>query len=276
MIVYDGSDLDTALEVSRTTADGNGAFGEGSQEGAPFELGQIDRADVYLVAYDGACNSSGAPVRVREHELIATLGGKVPGESADNPNVFEARKWFTNRLWQPDAEEPPEVFGLGSKDAGALSTEGAGQWHDRSNMPDKPPGQWDREGAYDTWRDRWVVLTGPQEGEERATTWEWDGAAWHMMLPLDPEGDGEPNWRTWEGMAFDPLRGKTVMFGGGTYWGYSDETWEWDGSSWALRYPVDPEGDGNPSARNQFGMTWHGGLGEVVLAGGSHAGGPHA
>jgi hypothetical protein len=272
LIVLDGKNPISALEVSRTTADSNGAFGTPAKEGTPFVLGQADRPEIYLLAYDNACNSSGIPVRVREFELVATLGNKVTGENTDNPNEFEVRPWFTNRLWQPDAHEPVTVADLGTVANGGITTEGTGDWHERARLPDKPPGQWDREGAYDSWRDRWVIITPNLEGEERATTWEWDGSGWHLRLPLDPEGDGEPIPREWEGMAFDPVRGKTVLFGGNTFQGQNDETWEWDGLSWALRTPTDPEGDGNPFAREKLVLAYDAAREEVILFGGYNNG----
>jgi hypothetical protein len=65
-------------------------------------------------------------------------------------------------------------------------------------------------------------------------------------------------------MAYDAARGVTVMFGG--YEGSSDylnETWEWDGTGWALR------ATGGPSARAQFAMAYDP-RGFTVLFGGGY------
>ena len=46
-----------------------------------------------------------------------------------------------------------------------------------------------------------------------------------------------------------------------------NDTWEWDGVSWELITPTDPEGDGNPSARDSHALTYDVSRGRVVLFG---------
>src|SRR5690606_2683632 len=63
-------------------------------------------------------------------------------------------------------------------------------------------------------------------------TWEWDGASWTQV-----ETTGAPP-RFEHAMAYDPMRGKVVLFGGATGDSSSllshlvNDTWEWDGVSW--------------------------------------------
>jgi hypothetical protein len=59
-------------------------------------------------------------------------------------------------------------------------------------------------------------------------TWEWDGDQWTQH-----EGVGPPA-RERHSLAYDPLRERTVLFGGINMAtaALSADTWEWDGSTW--------------------------------------------
>ena len=80
--------------------------------------------------------------------------------------------------------------------------------------------------AYDARRRR-AVLFG---GQDAATpsglqdTWEWDGARW-TEVPLPPAISPPP--RSGHSMAFDAVRGRVVMFGGGA----DPATWEYVASA---------------------------------------------
>jgi hypothetical protein len=107
------------------------------------------------------------------------------------------------------------------------------------------------------------------EGVKCADTWEWDGRAWYRVPIEDPEGDGEPPPRSGQAMAFDPGRGKVVMFGGGDEeYNCFGDVWEFDGISWDKIEPADPEGDGNPCARTGHAMTFNALSGHVFLTAG--------
>jgi hypothetical protein len=68
------------------------------------------------------------------------------------------------------------------------------------------------------------------------------------------------------GMAFDPVRGKMVFFGGDTP---NPGTWEWDGQFWTQ------VSDMGPGPRHNFGMAWDSASKSVMLFGGAVApGGP--
>jgi len=70
------------------------------------------------------------------------------------------------------------------------------------------------------------------------------------------------------GMAFDPVRGRTVLFGGTSTAGISyPDTWAWDGGSWTQ---LD---DSGPVGRFSFGMTGDTTRKCVVLFGGETAAG---
>ncbi len=96
-----------------------------------------------------------------------------------------------------------------------------------------PPIRREHAMAYDVARGRTVMFGGwkqpppPTPGEYLADTCTWDGQDWSC----DSKGLG-PTARAGHAMAFDPLRKRTVLFGGETGVGYSNELWEWDGAVW--------------------------------------------
>ena len=64
-------------------------------------------------------------------------------------------------------------------------------------------------------------------------------------------------------MAYDSARGVTVLFGGYGAFGYPvDDTWEWDGNTWALRSAT------GPSPRRDHAMVYDSARSTVVLFGG--------
>lgn len=82
------------------------------------------------------------------------------------------------------------------------------------------------------------------------------GGNWRLL------DSGPPAPRVLAGMAYDPVRRVSVLFGGN---GASNDTWEYDSEAnlWKS-YRTDPA----PSARYASGMTYHAGAGVVVLFGG--------
>jgi cysteine-rich repeat protein len=91
-------------------------------------------------------------------------------------------------------------------------------------------------------------------GPASPSVWRWDGASWTAMpAPVTP------GVRTYMGLAHDPLRGRTVLFGGA---GASDATtWEWDGRWWTQ------VATGGPPARGGMAMAFDGR--QVVMFGGA-------
>jgi hypothetical protein len=62
--------------------------------------------------------------------------------------------------------------------------------------------------------------------DEQGTAWRFDGTAW-TSLASSPQ----PPPRLSAGLTYDPVRQRTVLFGGagGTLW---NDLWEWDGTGW--------------------------------------------
>ena len=116
----------------------------------------------------------------------------------------------------------------------------AGVW--KSLTPaQSPPGRWGHRMASDALRRR-IVLFGGYRVIVTMTpfndTWEWDGANWNQVFPTvspAPRGD--------HAMTFDPVHGRTLLFGGVDYSttsakGWYRDTWEWDGAQWTQRFPA--------------------------------------
>jgi len=78
-------------------------------------------------------------------------------------------------------------------------------WSARTSTTTGPLRRYGYSLAYDTVRQRTVMFGGDTSGNE---LWEWDGNAWHLMLPAAPISPVHP------GMYFDPQRGVTVIVEG--------------------------------------------------------------
>jgi len=92
--------------------------------------------------------------------------------------------------------------------------------------------RWDPAIAYDPVRQRSVLFGGRYSNGHGQTylqdTWEWDGTRWSQRTPLH-----SPPGRSLAAMAFDPVRGTTILFGGADGTTGFSETWEWDGRDWS-------------------------------------------
>src|SRR3989304_6007427 len=79
-----------------------------------------------------------------------------------------------------------------------------------------------------------------------------------------------PDARSHHAMAYDSRRGVTVLSGGVGYYRDSafDDTWEWDGETWALR------ATGGPGPRAGHALCFDSRRGVAVLFGGYLADGP--
>ena len=86
--------------------------------------------------------------------------------------------------------------------------------------------------TYDSARDRLVLYGGYTVGLDGRSrrfgdTWEWDGRAWREVTREGPAG------RSGSAMVFNPVRRRSLLFGGSTGTA-TDEAWEWDGNRWRL------------------------------------------
>jgi hypothetical protein len=117
--------------------------------------------------------------------------------------------------------------------------------------------------TFDAARNRVLYVCSPDpSGNLPVDTWEWDGSAWTLRTPQhDPPG------RLGPALAFDAGRKKAVLVGGFSYPGTAGrvnhtDTWEWDGTDWALAQPAT-----SPPPLYNAVMTHDRGRGRTVLCG---------
>ena len=75
----------------------------------------------------------------------------------------------------------------------------------------------------------------------------------------------QPPTRNAVALAYDRMRGRTLMFGGYVVGGVTNETWEWDGATWMKLAP-----SAAPSARYLHAMAYDDVRHRVILFGGSN------
>jgi len=107
-------------------------------------------------------------------------------------------------------------------------------------------------------------------------TWLWDGKAWTRACDSTTADCGvEPTPRSGAKFAYDPVRKRAVLFGGGytpacqgTTTELCSDFYEWDGAAWSRPTPVDPGGDGSAHGRVTHVMGWDPLGARFVLSGG--------
>jgi hypothetical protein len=130
-----------------------------------------------------------------------------------------------------------------------------------------PPARTLHAMTYDSGRGRVVLFggwTGAFVGSALADTWEWDGSNWVLRTPsLSPPA------RDLHGLAYDPDRACSVMFGGVNnpyLTGQFADTWEWDGVNWSQRLATHA-----PLPRSGHALVHDEARGRTVLFGGVNA-----
>ena len=81
---------------------------------------------------------------------------------------------------------------------------------------------------------RTLVFGGSAGLPQLGDMWAWDGAAWSQLTPAVL-----PSARASPAMAYDVVRGKTLLFGGRQTGGLLlTDTWEWNGAAWTQLSPA--------------------------------------
>jgi hypothetical protein len=144
-----------------------------------------------------------------------------------------------------------EVVLYGGETSGGDSTE-TWTWNGTSwtNRGSQTGASFHARMAYDSVRQ--VVVRHDRAG----VTWEWDGVSWTNKSTSGPYG------RSDYGMAFDSIRGKTVLFGGTAIYTTSD-VYEWDGTTW-----THPQPSTTPMQRAEHAVSWDGTRNAVLVFGG--------
>jgi len=118
-----------------------------------------------------------------------------------------------------------------------------------------PAGLVDHPMAFDDLRNVTVLVGGDE-------TWEWNGTQW----TLRSQPMVSPGTNFFPALDYDIVRQRTVLFGGlqtGLSPVGSNETWEWDGTTWTQRTPVD-----SPQGRYHHPLAYDSPRGMSVLYGG--------
>jgi cysteine-rich repeat protein len=124
-----------------------------------------------------------------------------------------------------------------------------------------PGGRAQQAMAYDASRGQLIFFGGFIEASPYYAndTWQWDGTNWTKLTPAHA-----PPARGRAAIAYDPLRGNLVMFGGFGAAGVLDDTWVWDGADWIEQTPSN-----RPPRRQSAGLAWDPARRRLVLAAGS-------
>lgn len=116
--------------------------------------------------------------------------------------------------------------------------------------------------AYDATRRDIVLFGGYQFGTSLGDTWVWQSGSWSQRVPTTA-----PPARFSHALAFDSTRHELVLFGGSSAVTPTDpsydDTWVWDGSTWAQRSPAQ-----RPRPRNGHSLAFDAARQQVVLFGG--------
>jgi hypothetical protein len=124
--------------------------------------------------------------------------------------------------------------------------------------------------TYDFARGRTVMFGGSIGGGgiNGDDIWEFDDATgWEKVASVD---GSSPGGRQQASFTFDGANGLDLLIGGNGVEspGTTASTWTWDGARWTQVTTTDPEGDGDPLARQDAAMAFHIARNVVVLAGG--------
>lgn len=137
---------------------------------------------------------------------------------------------------------------------------GASSWPLASTAT--PAGATGHTVTYDVRRGR-VVLLRTDFGNPMQT-WELDGLGWRRVTTA-----ASPTPRTGHSLAYDAARDRVVVFGGsstasGTSGTRLADTWEYDGTNWAVRSPT-----ASPPARTNHAMVYDSVRSRIVMFGGA-------
>jgi hypothetical protein len=114
----------------------------------------------------------------------------------------------------------PNSTGLFSDETWEFDGSGAGTWTRRDVTGPSP--RRSHAMAYDAAQGATVLFGGLNSSSSDPSgsmTWSWDGNRWSGRLASGPMQ------RAWYGMAYEPVRNATVMFGGDVSGNFNAETW---------------------------------------------------
>ena len=250
--VFDGPDPATAAELGRGQAGAGGSFG-------PIPVGRADHVVVHVAAVDAAGNRS-AVADVKDVRWIATLGGKVPGSTMENPTTLVETPWVAPvaaQGWGISGE--PDQASLAAAmlpDGASLARAAEQRWQQRDAAGGAPLRRYKHAMAYDSDRGRMMVFGGyaTDTGRDQEDLWEWDGAT-GLWTDRTPAGLA-PAPSQAAVLVYDQRRARLLLFVGQDDVTGGTGTWEWDPATgyWLDRSP--PGGSPSPPGRTFFGLAY--------------------
>ena len=202
-------------------------------------------------------------------------------------------EWNGNR-WQPVAEAAPLVgsrmvydqvrkravlFGGWYKDADdpenmVLDLWGT-QWKSSPPLSSPPHSRYDHTMVFDPVSGKSMIFGGRYDAwggcfsDLWSQGWGWGGAVWQK---LSGYAQGEtPEGRSRAAMVYAGPEFGVLLHGGGFNEVNLDDLWRWKSGVWTRLEALDPEGDGNPTARAGHAMTCLS-VDQSVLLWGGHTG----
>ena len=251
LLAYDGNDI-TVLNPNEPTAS-NANYPDANS------LVAYSPAQGTLVAFGGAQGQTWLWDGQTNWTALGTA--TTPSPRQGGAMAFDTAR---NRLWMFGGRSPStlnflsELWGLDSDWTLAAAT--------------GPTARSDVGWTYDANRQVSVLFGGQNAGGPVADVqWEWNGSAWTQRCTACTP---MPAARSGAAMAFDPLHGVTLLFGGtagaasaacpGPSF-FCNDTWTWDGHAWQQQAPAVSPAAGLPA----LSMTFEPRLGIMVLTGGT-------
>jgi len=268
VVIFEGPETKTANEAGRGVVAENGSF--------DIILNRTDRAEIYLAYVDSAGNMSDddadspgiQATELKQVEWIVTVGNKKPRSTFENPTIVLTSSRFLPILSHEsaDAAEPDieDLEALYSMDSSALVLHSRSYWAERTPAASLPGPRSEQAVAFDTVRGSLYVLGGKgNQMQALDDTWMWSAVdrRWARLQA----GDFAPAARLGSALAFDPSRGKLMLFGGSNAVKF-DDLWELDTED-AVWSEITPRGTW-PAARSDHAMVYDSRNRELMLFGG--------
>ena len=248
----------------------------GSWPGLRFDHGMVYDSDLKRIVVFGGRGAASGPHFGDLWEWDTTKGswnqrtpgGCTPASSCPYDRAQPAMFYDTVRKktvmfsgWQPGASfYHPDQW----------EWDGAAQTWTQRQLTTQPSARFGAAVIWDSMRGRAVLFGGFDETTGRRNdTWEWDSATM-TWIDRTPAGT-KPTPRHSALIAFDSVRGKSVLYSGNTGSGaatagtWVDETWEWDGTAGTWTRITAPAVTGTQYGSGYTSMAFDPVLNKIVL-----------